>query len=81
MRHHEASCIQGSTFLRSRPTLLASYINAEFFVTHFVFFPAMQVSPARLASLPIRLRHALRLRFPLPTSTSGRISPPCLPPL
>ena len=42
MRTHGASCIQGSTFLRSRPTLLAAYINAEFFVTHFVFFPAMQ---------------------------------------
>ena len=36
------SCIQGSTYLRSRPNLLAQYINAEFFVTHFVFFPAMQ---------------------------------------
>ena len=22
--------------------MLAAYINAEFFVTHFVFFPAMQ---------------------------------------
>ena len=39
---HSASCIQGSTYLRSRPNMLAMYINAEFFVTHFVFFPAMQ---------------------------------------
>ena len=36
------SCVQGSTYLRTRPTLIAQYINAEFFVTHFVFFPAMQ---------------------------------------
>ena len=36
------SCVQGSTYLRSRPNLMAVYINAEFFVTHFVFFPAMQ---------------------------------------
>ena len=42
MRAHDVACIQGSTYLRSRPTLLAAYINAEFFVTHFVFFPAMQ---------------------------------------
>ena len=39
---HGASCIQGSTYLRTRPNMLAAYINAEFFVTHFVFFPAMQ---------------------------------------
>ena len=36
------TCVQGSTYLRERPTVLASYINAEFFVTHFVFFPAME---------------------------------------
>ena len=42
MAEDEVSCIQGSTYLRSRPNLLAQYINAEFFVTHFVFFPAMQ---------------------------------------
>lgn len=36
------SCVQGSTYLRTFPNYLAYYINAEFFVTHFVFFPAMQ---------------------------------------
>ena len=42
MLHKSCSCVQGSTYLRERPHLLASYINAEFFVTHFVFFPAME---------------------------------------
>ena len=42
MEAHGVSCVQGSTHLRTRPNLLAAYINAEFFVTHFVFFPAMQ---------------------------------------
>lgn len=42
MLHKNCSCVQGSTYLRERPNLLASYINAEFFVTHFVFFPAME---------------------------------------
>ena len=42
METHGVSCVQGSTYLRSRPNMLAAYINAEFFVTHFVFFPAMQ---------------------------------------
>ena len=42
MEAHCVSCVQGSTHLRTRPNLLAAYINAEFFVTHFVFFPAMQ---------------------------------------
>jgi cellulose synthase/poly-beta-1,6-N-acetylglucosamine synthase-like glycosyltransferase len=36
------ACVQGSTYLRSLPNFMAVYINAEFFVTHFVFFPAMQ---------------------------------------
>ena len=36
------ACVQGSTYLRVTPNALAYYINAEFFVTHFVFFPAMQ---------------------------------------
>jgi len=42
------SCVQGSTYLRVvsnlRPhqRLLSAYINAEFFATHFVYFPAMQ---------------------------------------
>jgi len=39
---HGVQCMQGSTYLRTRPNMLAAYINAEFFVTHFVFFPAMQ---------------------------------------
>merc|ERR1719482_2550939 len=30
---HNCSCVQGSTYLRSRPNTLAAYINAEFFVT------------------------------------------------
>ena len=42
METHGVECIQGSTYLRSRPNILAHYINAEFFVTHFVWFPAMQ---------------------------------------
>ena len=43
MEAHGVQCVQGSTYLRTRPNMLAAYINAEFFVTHFVFFPAMQV--------------------------------------
>lgn len=42
MEAHDCSCVQGSTYLRHRPNLLSFYINAEFFVTHFVFFPAME---------------------------------------
>ena len=42
MHAHGVQCVQGSTYLRTRPNLLAAYINAEFFVTHFVWFPAMQ---------------------------------------
>ena len=42
MAARNVACVQGSTYLRQRPNLLAEYINAEFFVTHFVFFPAMQ---------------------------------------
>jgi cellulose synthase/poly-beta-1,6-N-acetylglucosamine synthase-like glycosyltransferase len=42
MTAHNCACVQGSTYLRTRPNMLAAYINAEFFVTHFVFFPAMQ---------------------------------------
>lgn len=48
MEAHGVECIQGSTYLRSRPNLLAQYINAEFFVTHFVWFPAMQYATAPL---------------------------------
>jgi len=42
MAARDIACVQGSTYLRSLPNLMAVYINAEFFVTHFVFFPAMQ---------------------------------------
>jgi cellulose synthase/poly-beta-1,6-N-acetylglucosamine synthase-like glycosyltransferase len=42
MQSKGCSCVQGSTYLRERPSLLSAYINAEFFVTHFVFFPAME---------------------------------------
>ena len=33
---------QGSTYLRVTDSLMALFINAEFFVTHFVYFPALQ---------------------------------------
>lgn len=46
MHAHGVQCVQGSTYLRTRPNLLAQYINAEFFVTHFVWFPAMQCAAA-----------------------------------
>jgi len=42
MAAREVACVQGSTYLRQRPNLLSMYINAEFFATHFVYFPAMQ---------------------------------------
>ncbi len=36
--------VQGSTYIRNtRGSLLAKFVNAEFFVTHFVYFPAMEV--------------------------------------
>jgi hypothetical protein len=39
--------VQGSTYIRNaRSSLLASLVNAEFFVTHFVYFPAMEVLAA-----------------------------------
>ncbi|KAL3902421.1 MAG: hypothetical protein SGPRY_012074 [Prymnesium sp.] len=43
MRVVGCECVQGSTYLRSTKSLFELYINSEFFVTHFVFFPAMQV--------------------------------------
>ena len=43
MRKHNCDCVQGSTYLRVTNSLMAYWINAEFFVTHFVYFPALQV--------------------------------------
>ena len=41
------SAVQGSTYIRNtRSSLLARAIDAEFFVTHFVYFPAMEVIAA-----------------------------------
>ena len=37
----DADCVQGSIFLRSQPDVWAKLVHAEFFVTHFVYFPAM----------------------------------------
>jgi len=42
MEAHDVTCVQGSTYLRAKNSLLAAYIDAEFFVTHFVIFPALQ---------------------------------------
>ena len=49
----DADCVQGSIFLRSQPDVWAKLVHAEFFVTHFVYFPAMAFG-ARRASLPAR---------------------------
>ena len=41
-----SDCIamQGSTYIRNtRGSCLARYVDAEFFVTHFIFFPAMEI--------------------------------------
>ncbi len=44
LRESECHCVQGSTYIRdTHSSLLAKAINAEFFVTHFVYFPAMEV--------------------------------------
>lgn len=42
MRKHKCDCVQGSTYLRVTNSPMAYFINAEFFVTHFVYFPALQ---------------------------------------
>ena len=42
MEYKSCSCVQGSTYLRELSSLLAVYVNAEFFSTHFVFFPALE---------------------------------------
>ncbi|KAL1503893.1 hypothetical protein AB1Y20_012356 [Prymnesium parvum] len=42
LRARRCECVQGSTYLRHKHSLFDVYINTEFFVTHFVFFPAMQ---------------------------------------
>ena len=36
-----ADCVQGSIYLRRQPDVWAKLVHAEFFVTHFVYFPAM----------------------------------------
>jgi len=36
-------CVQGSTYIREGPMFLGNLVNAEFFVTYFLAFPAMQV--------------------------------------
>lgn len=51
MMHHMAwrKChvVQGSTYIRNtHGSLLAKAVDAEFFVTHFVYFPAMEVCSA-----------------------------------
>uniref|UniRef100_A0A7S0PXD1 Glycosyltransferase 2-like domain-containing protein n=2 Tax=Coccolithus braarudii TaxID=221442 RepID=A0A7S0PXD1_9EUKA len=39
-----ACAVQGSTYIRgAASSILGRAVNAEFFVTHFVYFPAMQV--------------------------------------
>ena len=39
--------VQGSTYIRNaRASVLAHLVDAEFFVTHFVYFPAMEVLAA-----------------------------------
>ena len=42
MELQRADVVQGSTYLRERPCPCGPYVNAEFFVTHFVFFPALE---------------------------------------
>jgi len=42
MRAYGVDCVQGSTYLRITRSPMAYWINAEFFVTHFVYFPALQ---------------------------------------
>jgi len=42
MKLHNCQCVQGSTYIRYKPNLLAKIIDAEFFVIFFCFFPAIQ---------------------------------------
>ena len=42
MKIHNCQCVQGSTYIRYKPTLLSRVIDAEFFVIFFCFFPAIQ---------------------------------------
>ena len=43
MEERECCAVQGSTYIRNtRGSWLARLVNAEFFVTHFVYFPAME---------------------------------------
>ena len=42
---HRCSCVQGSTYIREMGcSPLAHIINAEFFITHFIIFPAQQTA-------------------------------------
>lgn len=44
MERTGSHAVQGSTYIRStKGSLMAKAVNAEFFVTHFVYFPAMEV--------------------------------------
>ena len=63
MKLHGCACVQGSTYIRYKPTLLARVIDAEFFVIFFCFFPAIQFltrvvrappRPAPTTSHPVR---------------------------
>ena len=44
MNNSSHVAIQGSTYIRNtRGSALARAVDAEFFVTHFIYFPAMEV--------------------------------------
>jgi cellulose synthase/poly-beta-1,6-N-acetylglucosamine synthase-like glycosyltransferase len=43
LQRKKLACVQGSTYIRDlRSGILARIIDAEFFVTHFVYFPVMR---------------------------------------
>ena len=56
MRLHRCQCVQGSTYIRYKPTLLARVIDAEFFVIFFCFFPAIRT--------PCHAHTGIRLAYP-----------------
>eukprot|EP00966_Prymnesium_polylepis_P200146 4638281-Prymnesium_polylepis.2 len=87
MLAHRCACVQGSTYLRRQDSALALLINAEFFITHFVIFPAQQVfintgffggSNALWSAAVLKQRHfrhgavARAPRRPLPTPAPCR---------
>jgi len=51
MKLHNCHCVQGSTYIRYKPTLLARIIDAEFFVIFFCFFPQSSSSRASASSV------------------------------